>query len=94
MAGINFQVIRGSVISVIITQRVADQIRKEADPKKPANEGNRKAEDEVPDVQLSGKYWVKGAKYYFDGDAREFSTELILARREWVASKKIKTPNV
>ena len=94
LAGINFQVIRGSVISVIITQRVADQIRKEADPKKPANEGNRNAQDEVPDVQLSGKYWVKGAKYYFDGDAREFSTELILARREWVASKKIKTPNV
>jgi hypothetical protein len=94
--GINAQVTRGSVIALIITQRVAQQLRKEFDQENPekTNETSRKTSDETPDLQLTGKYWVKGAKYYYDGQTQKFETELILSRREWVESKKITPPSV
>jgi hypothetical protein len=92
--GISFQVIRGSVVPLIITQRVAQQIRKDFEQDKASNPKNLTPEDEVPDTQLSGKYWVKGAKYNYDGATKEFSTELILARREWIPTKKTTTPHV
>jgi hypothetical protein len=94
--GINAQVTRGSVIALIITQRVAQQLRKEFDQENPekTNETSRKMSDETPDLQLTGKYWVKGAKYYYDGPTQKFETELILSRREWVESKKITPPSV
>jgi flavodoxin len=81
-------------VPLIITQRVAQKIRKDFEQDAQVNPDNSTPDEEVPDTQLSGKYWVKGAKYEFDGKTKEFSTELILARREWIASKKITTPHV
>lgn len=94
--GINFQIIRGSVIPLVISQRVAQQVRKEFSKEnyEEVLDQSESPENEVPDKQLSGKYWVKAAKYHFDGDTKKFQTELFLARREWVPSKKIETPNV
>lgn len=96
LEGINVQAIRGSVIPLIITQRVAQQLRKEFDQENPERvlDQTLSPSDEVPDVQLSGKYWIKGAKYHYDGTTRRFETEFILARREWATSKKIETPSV
>jgi hypothetical protein len=91
---INVQVIKGSVIPLVISQRVAQQIRKEFEADKPNAHNNLTLDEEVPDLQLSGWYWVKGAKYNYDGTEKRFSTELILARREWTPSKKTDTPNV
>jgi len=94
--GINVQVTRGSVISLIVTQRVAQKLRKEFDQEnsEKTTRITSSLTDELPDVQLSGKYWVKAAKYYYDGDTQKYETELILSRREWLESKKITPPSV
>ena len=94
--GINVQVTRGSVIALIVTQRVAQKLRKEFDQENPdkTNEIPSSLTDESPDIQLTGKYWVKAAKYYYDGDTQKYETELILSRREWLESKKITPPSV
>jgi len=96
MNGINVQVTRGSVISVIVTQRVAQKLRKEFDQKDPGKtlDNNEKLGDESPDLQLTGKYWVRAARYFYDGASQKFETELLLSRREWLESKKITPPSV
>ena len=94
--GINVQVTRGSVIALVVTQRVAQQLRKEFDQENSGKTFNQSTNlsDEMPDLQLTGKYWVKAAKYYYDGDTQKYETELILSRREWLESKKITPPSV
>jgi hypothetical protein len=94
--GINVQVTKGSVIALVVTQRVAQQLRKEFDQENSGKTFNQSTNlsDEIPDLQLTGKYWVKGAKYYYDGDIQKYETELILSRREWLESKKITPPSV
>jgi hypothetical protein len=90
LKGINFQVIRGSVIPVIMTQSMAEKIKKEMSPDGSynVNPTNESLDAEVADTQLSGWYYVKEAKYTFDPtDPHQFITELILARREWSPSK-------
>lgn len=93
--GINFQVIRGSSIPVFLTLHLADALRKEVDlenPRQPVEK--EKLSSEVVDTQLSGRYYVKGAKYhYIPSNSNPFSTELFLARREWQPSKIIFTAN-
>jgi hypothetical protein len=93
--GINFQVIRGSSIPVLMTVTLADALRKQADPSVDRiPEEKEKLEDEVLDNQLSGRYYVKGAKYHYDPMVYPpFSTELFLARREWAPSKITFTAN-
>ena len=90
--GINVQVIRGMSIRTFITKKVADHIQADEDPQKESqielSEDNQL--DETIDLQLSGIYYVKGAKYYYDAKkSTTFSTELFLARREWKESKII-----
>jgi hypothetical protein len=94
--GINVQVTKGSVIALVVTQRVAQQLRKEFDQENSGKTFNQSTNlsDEIPDLQLTGKYWVKGARYYYDGDTQKYETELRLSRREWLESKKITPPSV
>lgn len=90
LKGINFQVIRGMAIPLIITSRLGDQIRKEFDltVEGVPNPENQDILAEVPDKQLTGNYYVKGARYTYDPtDSHIFITELFLARREWQPSK-------
>jgi hypothetical protein len=96
LKGINNQVIRGSVVPVVLTQRFSDKIRKERDVNEPAtaNLDQNRLDDIAMDTELSGRYWVKGAIYHYDPmDPLQFSTELILARREWSPSKTKFTAN-
>ncbi len=90
LKGINFQVIRGMAIPLIITSRLGDQIRKEFDllVDGAPNPQNQDILAEVPDTQLTGNYYVKGARYTYDPtDPHIFITELFLSRREWQPSK-------
>jgi hypothetical protein len=96
LKGINHQVIRGSVVPVVLTQRFADKLRKEADPESPGNlePDQNRLDDITLDSQLTGRYWVKEAIYHYDiNDPLKFSTELILARREWSPAKITFTAN-
>ena len=91
---INFQVIRGAMLPVFITVQRGEQILKATDSK-----GNNETEngenpnrlnDQVVDRQLTGYYYVSGAKYHYDTTHPSgFYTEFFLARREWAPSKKI-----
>ena len=93
--GINYQVIRGSSIPVLLTLILADSLRKEVDLENPREIKEREnLSDETIDTQLSGRYYVKGAKYHYDpNQSTPFSTELFLARREWRPSKITFTAN-
>jgi hypothetical protein len=95
LKGINFNVIRGSMIPLLITVKMAEKLRKDANVEEnEVNPQNRELGAEALDTQLSGKYYVKGAKYYFDPtDPLFFSTELFLTKREWTPSKTITTLN-
>ena len=96
LKGINNQVIRGSVVPVVLTQKFTDKLKKETDPDNPQDIDvtQNKMDDIAMDSELSGRYWVKEAIYHYDiNDPLLFSTELILARREWVPSKITFTAN-
>jgi hypothetical protein len=95
LKGINFNVVRGSSIPIVITMKMAEKLRKEANlEEKDENALNRESVSDAIDSQLSGKYYVKGAKYHFDSKEKMFfTTELILAKREWTPSKTITTLN-
>jgi hypothetical protein len=96
LKGVNFQVIRGMVVPVVMSLSLGEKIRKESDP-----DGNTQIdlssntfEGESIDSELTGWYYVKEAKYTFDPkDPHIFYTELILSRREWVPNKIIFTAN-
>lgn len=91
--GINFQVIRGTRIPVVITLQEAEKLGKtsavdEARGEKKLDKGKTLTQ-EVFDDDLTGYYYVHGAKYYYDTMERDkLYTELILSRREWLPSKK------
>jgi hypothetical protein len=90
LKGINFQVIRGMDIPVVITQSMAEKITKETGQNNEdgPNPENLPQDSEALDNQLSGWYYVKEAKYVYDkDDEHKFHTELILARREWAPNK-------
>jgi hypothetical protein len=95
LKGINFNVIRGSAIPLMVTVKMAEKLRKDVDlEKNTADAQNKDLGAESIDTQLSGKYYVKGAKYYFDPkDPMLFWTELFLTKREWTPSKTITTLN-
>jgi hypothetical protein len=95
LKGINYQTIRGMAIPLFITVKLAEKLRKESDLEKEGPDtSNQELNSDTLDTQLSGKYYVKGAKYHFDPKSPMlFSTELFLARREWIPSKQITPPN-
>jgi len=81
---INFQVIRGSMIPLYITTQYGDKLMKSVGDLEDTPETKASLLEEIPDEQLSGLYYVLGAKYYYDSlDKNGLYTELILARREW-----------
>jgi hypothetical protein len=91
---INFQVIRGSRIPVVITLQEAERLSKTSGVDEAV--GDKKKEKGAPlseetfDEDLTGYYYVLGAKYYYDTLERDkLYTELILARREWRPSKTL-----
>jgi hypothetical protein len=93
--GINFQIIRGSSIPVLMTMRLAETLRKNPDVNKERQvQPKETLESEVLDDQLSGRYYVIGVKYHYTPlESNQFSTEFFLARREWQPSKIIFTAN-
>jgi hypothetical protein len=93
LAGINFQVIRGSTIPVFITVRQAEKLLKNLG-EETSDQGafeNVNLAAEVGDRYLSGTYYVMGAKYFFDRSGKKylFYTELLLSRREWLLPKNV-----
>ena len=96
LKGVNFQVIRGMTVPLVITLSLGEKIRKESDPDgdDPIDLASSNFEGETLDSELTGWYYVKEARYTFDPtDTHIFYTELILARREWVPTKIIFTAN-
>jgi len=90
--GINFQVIRGSRIPVFITLQEAERMMKTsaADEANGLKKSRKNLSEESFDEQLTGYYYVLGAKYYYDSlEADSLYTDLILARREWQPTKTI-----
>ena len=86
--GINFQVIRGMTIPILMTQSMADRMFKEAGSTEPMDKTAGGNSEETIDTQISGWYYVKEAKYVYDEKNKQrFYTELILARREWNPNK-------
>lgn len=89
---INFQVIKGSRIPVVVTLQEAERLSKtssadEANGDKKINKGGSLSQESY-DEQLTGYYYVMGAKYYYDSlEKDKLYTELILARREWQPTK-------
>ena len=83
---------RGFTIPVYISVKQAEKLLKST--KKP-EEQEIKQEDDNPDLrkqiadkQLTGYYYVSGAKYHYDvRSPYGLYTELFLARREWAPSK-------
>jgi len=91
---INFQVIKGFTVPILISVQQAELLLKVSDPtdtqkSKSPDEESALTRQSV-DGQLSGYYYVSGAKYHYDRLHRNgLYTELFLARREWAPSKKI-----
>jgi hypothetical protein len=88
---INFQVSRGFTIPIYITVKQAEELfssgtsETELDEVEELDPGQYTA-----DSQLSGYYYVSGAKYHYDpASASGLYTELFLSRREWQPSKNI-----
>lgn len=94
--GINVQSTRGATVALLITQLVAQKALKDFDQRADVSmtDETGSQNDATIDTQLSGYYWIKGARYHFDGSDEKFETELILSRREWQPSKKIETIHV
>jgi hypothetical protein len=91
---INFQCIRGAMIPVVVTSNKAEYMMKaaELDTNLEAMITDKSnLMDETIDSQLTGYYYISGAKYYYDKTRSVgLYTELYLARREWNRSKIIK----
>lgn len=92
MENINFQAIRGFVIPVFVTIQQAEKMMKATEVSTQAeNKPNPRTNlnDQAVDEQLSGYYYISGAKYHYDSlHPNGLYTELFLARREWKPSKK------
>ena len=89
---INFQVARGFTVPVYISVKQAEKLLKAT--KSPGEQPIKEEDDaedlskQVPDKQLTGYYYVSGAKYHYDlMSPYGLYTELFLARREWAPSK-------
>lgn len=90
---INFQVIRGFTIPVYVSIQQAEKTLKATpnskDQKVKDQNDNPDLRKQTPDEQLTGYYYVSGAKYHYDkSHPNGLYTELFLARREWKPSKK------
>lgn len=89
---INFQAVRGFVMPVFITTQQAEQILKATETQEDTVQRVDSGADlksEKVDLQLSGYYYLSGAKYHYDSThPNGLYTEFFLARREWQPSKK------
>jgi hypothetical protein len=86
---IHFQTARGFTIPVYVSINQAEQTLKSKETALDTNSVTD-LQREGPDAQLTGYYYVMGAKYHFDRlNPSAFTTELFLARREWAPSKII-----
>jgi hypothetical protein len=81
-------------VPLAITVQRAEQIMKSAEgvsevtPNSQKKNSPDKLNDQVIDEQLSGYYYISGAKYHYDvNHPGGFYTELFMARREWKKSK-------
>lgn len=94
-AGINFQVIRGVGIPVIIYSNTGEKLDRNNYRKDSAENAepdvNIDTQTLVPDDILSGRYYVSGVKYIYDAlDVNfPFKTEFQLARMNWLGEKNI-----
>ena len=92
--GINFQVVRGFTVPVYVSIQQAEKTLKatekgDVEKDKNADDADNLAK-QTPDKQLTGYYYVSGAKYHYDKlHQNGLYTELFLARREWQLSKII-----
>jgi len=89
---INFQVARGFTIPVMVSIQQAEKVMKATEPsetQKAKDPNDEKLNRQTVDKQLSGYYYVSGAKYHYDKMHHAgLYTELFLSRREWAPSKK------
>jgi len=87
---IHFQNARGFTVPVYVSINQSERMMKSNDIDAVNSNSALDLQREAPDAQLTGNYYVMGAKYHFDVlNQSKFSTELLLARREWVPSKII-----
>lgn len=87
---INFQVARGFTVPVFITVQQAEKIFKATSGEESGDklDTETKLDEQVPDPQLTGNYYVSGVKYYYDAlEPNQLFTEFFLSRREWAPSK-------
>ena len=87
---INFQVSKGYAVPVYISIRYAEKLFKAGPSEAELSAKSEKLGAELPDKQLTGHYFLSGAKYHYDSlDKNGLFTELFLSRREWQPSKII-----
>lgn len=91
LKNINFQMLRGFTAPVLVSIQKAESLLKSTQRLQDQQivDDGAALSDSVPDIQLTGYYYVSGAKYIYDRLHRNgLYTELFLARREWHPSKK------
>lgn len=94
-AGINFQVVRGSGIPVLLYVNSTDKLNKDFYRSDSNEDGNPdfKIDDEsiIPDDILTGKYYVSGVRYIYDAMDNNFTfkTEFHLSRMNWLGENNI-----
>jgi hypothetical protein len=85
-----YQSARGFTVPVYVSIRQAEKVFKSNESQLTDNASKQELDKEAPDRQLSGYYYISGAKYHFDRfNPKGLYTELFLARREWLPSKII-----
>jgi hypothetical protein len=87
---VHYQTMRGFSTHVYVSVRQAEKLTKSNESIETDRGSVNKLNEEAADTQLSGFYYVSGAKYHFDSlNPKGMQTELFLSRREWKASKII-----
>lgn len=92
-AGINLQVLRGSSIKVNMFNFTEDLLSRnsqidEKPTELPDTSGLLEKAAQIPDVILTGTYYVSGIRYVYDRDSG-FSTEFDLCRMNWIGENII-----
>lgn len=91
---INFQVLKGFSVPLLVTVQKAEEILKatpsEKDKPTKSKTSDYALDEQLPDEQLSDYYYVQGAKYWYDKlYPNLLYTELFLTKRDWAPSKTI-----
>jgi hypothetical protein len=94
-SGINFQVIRGTGIPVLIYLTTGEKIKQDSFRKNEYREESGALKLDplvlVVDDTVSGKYYVNGVKYIYDKNAKtdKYRTEFQLSRLNWSTENNI-----